>query len=88
VRLQINGKPWTVKDTDDLPKQEFGECIWSERLIQIRTHQDEQERLDTLIHELLHACQPGWNEQNVARVALVLRNGLWGDSWRRKKKDR
>lgn len=68
-----------MPDLDD-----WGSCTPSDRLIEIRSNQPEEERLDTLIHELLHAIKPNMSEQEVTRIADVLSVGLWKDSWRRK----
>lgn len=39
-------------------------------------------KLDTLIHELLHAEHPTMSEQDVSRTATNIARVLWGEGWR------
>jgi hypothetical protein len=81
LRTKIHGRVWTIQD--DTRMKYFGQCIYAEHRIKIRTRQSAQDRLDTLVHELLHACQPGWAEKNVWRTARVISKVLRADKWRR-----
>lgn len=54
------------------------------RLIEIHEKQCESERMDTLIHELLHLMRPSWSEKEVIRVANYLTRHLWAQGYRRR----
>jgi len=80
VRVKIHGKVWTIRDADI---KEWGLCYATERLIEIRQRQRVRNRLDTLIHELLHAGDPTLKEEMVTKLAGIITNVLWRDGWRR-----
>ena len=52
-------------------------------VIEIDPRQDERERLDTLIHELLHVMMPEWSEETVVEAAKWLSRHLWKQRYRR-----
>lgn len=52
--------------------------------IQIVALQPPEERLDTLIHELLHAIHPRWTEKKVRRTAACLTRAVLKDGWKRR----
>jgi hypothetical protein len=85
VRVKVKGKWWKIQEADI---KEYGSCTWSEKLIEIRPGQKPKHRLDTIIHELLHALRPNMSERDVREMAKVLTQGVWLDGWRRKTKDR
>jgi hypothetical protein len=60
-----------------------GQCFHGENLIEIDPRQSERERLDTVIHEVLHLCCPEWTEEQVVRVSKVLSAVLWKCRYRR-----
>jgi len=39
-------------------------------------------KLDTLIHELLHAEHPAMSEEDVSRTATNIASVLYGEGWR------
>jgi hypothetical protein len=80
VRLRIRGKSWTITEA---PIDEYGNCSWSERRIEIRPNQRPANRLDTLVHELLHALYPEMREREVRTASGVLTEALFKDGWRR-----
>ena len=45
----------------------------------------ESERLEVLVHELLHHMHPEWNEEEVDRHGKWLGNILWRQGYRRVK---
>jgi hypothetical protein len=51
--------------------------------IKIDPRQDEEERLDTLLHELLHFLNPDAKEGEVVEAAAVLSTTLWKYGYRR-----
>jgi hypothetical protein len=84
VRIRINGQTWKVVEA---AIRDWGYCTPSERLIELRAGQRPQNRLDTLLHELLHAMRPSMSEREVRAIAGVLAKGLWADGWRRPQKE-
>jgi len=84
VRVRILNQVWDIKDAADI--KPFGLCDHETRKIWIRERQSESERLDTLIHEVLHALAPDADEQSVTRMAKTVSNILWRDKWRRPRK--
>ncbi len=82
------GMPYPVRVKvveKDLSKDKaFGIAYDDLRLIEIHDKQCESERLDTLIHELLHLMRPSWREKEVIRVANYLKRHLWAQGYRRK----
>lgn len=61
----------------------FGQCYHGENLIEIDPRQTERERLDTLIHEVLHLAKPDLAEDEVIRVANILSKQVWKCGYRR-----
>jgi hypothetical protein len=55
-------------------------------LIEIDPRLDARERLDTVLHELLHWAMPEWSEKQVARTATAMMKIMWKDGWRRVQK--
>lgn len=51
--------------------------------IKIDPRQNEEERLDTLLHELLHFLNPDAKECEVVEAAAVLSTTLWKYGYRR-----
>jgi hypothetical protein len=83
-RITIRGKRWTVKGFDgDHPPGEkaklFGLCDYATRTVWISNTQTELDRLDTLIHELMHAALPDLCEDAVAATASVIAVGVTTD---------
>ena len=81
----FGGKRYKIKD---LPESNFedGECDSPERLnkaIHIKKSLTGQVRLETLIHEALHACNWYWDEEGVDYSAKDISGFLWRDGWRR-----
>ena len=55
-------------------------------LVEVDPRQRERERLDTVIHELLHVLKPHWSEDHVTRAADWLARHLWKEGYRRVRK--
>lgn len=69
----------------DLSGEKALGIAWSDlRLIELHDKQCESERMDTLIHELLHLMRPSWREKEVVRAANFLTRHLWAQGYRRK----
>jgi hypothetical protein len=86
VRVLIRGKVWTIRDAE-LPDA-YGETCHAGRTIEIDRGQSERQRLDTLIHELLHAMFKDESEKIVHGAANIISGVLWRDKWRANKKSR
>lgn len=84
VKLKINNKNWTIKFVD--PKylrNSYGECddaydiaikkpeIW------IRNDLSEKDKIDTLVHEVLHAVRPELCEEAVDYTASIICEALY-----------
>ena len=74
----------------DLSHGDLGECLFTWRrgrpgLVRVAAGQKPAERLDTLVHELLHAIQPRWSERQVKRTATCLAQAIQKDGWRRQR---
>jgi len=72
TRTRLGRKLYAVVrvDAEDMPH--YGECDYGERVIRIRKGQALEEMIDTLLHEGLHAQEPGWSEAKVKRRATQL----------------
>lgn len=74
-----------------------GLCIYPDRLVPDGPDQfwiwlDDRlrgrKKLDTLIHELLHAEHPTMSEEDVSRTATHIMSVLWGEGYRHKEEVR
>ena len=81
MRLKIRGQVWTMRDAkiDNL-----GQCTYPELLIEVKAGQGQQERMDTILHEVLHALDPKLTEEKIIRLAGTLTAALWKDGYRRR----
>jgi len=69
-----------------------GLCVMPDRFdpdgeefsITVDTRLKGRDKLDTLIHELLHAEHPDMSEEDVERTATNIASVLWGEGWREK----
>jgi hypothetical protein len=83
-RIKVRGKIWQCRDGDiDEMDRFYGFCIYSHRLIEINPKQTEHSRLDTVIHEFLHATHTYPSERKIRTLAGVLCRAPWADGWRR-----
>ena len=83
MRVKVRRTWWKVRDVDDL--ENFGECVYAERTVELRAEQRPKDRLDTLIHELLHALRPDFAEREIYAISRTLTEAIWKDSCRRTK---
>jgi len=67
----------------------FGLYHYDKRLVEIEPKQNEEERLDTLVHELLHHIDSqyklGLTEEQVAEAATMVSRVQWSAGYRRVK---
>ena len=81
--FKIGGRVWRWRYR--VMRANFGLCDYTSRQITIdasRSH-DGQARLDTEIHEALHALQAFATEEHTAEVAATLAEILWKLGYRR-----
>jgi hypothetical protein len=87
MRIKLNQKWWNLKFVPQL--RDYGDMVdpgkASGRVIRIGTWQGEDELLDTLIHELLHAVEPNWTEEKVTEASSEISRVLLRLGYRRKK---
>jgi hypothetical protein len=80
LHVKIAGKIWTVREIDLC-----GLCEHDSQMITLQYGQKGKKRMDTLIHEFLHAARPDVLEADVAEIANIITDALWRDGWRREK---
>jgi len=86
MRVRLGGKYWTLRFSPNL--RDYGDMTdpgkAKGRLIRIGTWQGEQDTLDSIIHEALHAARPELEERAVHVTANDLSRLLWALGYRRK----
>ena len=88
MRIDIRGKRWSlvfrrIRATKDGPI--LGLCDNADRIITIHKPLEGQELLNTLVHELTHACLPDTAEDSVDDTAESIAAALWQLGYRRTK---
>jgi len=76
-KFTIKGKPWRWLYRSLRRRKLCGLCNWTAREVTICTSVDGLERLDTEIHEALHAMQEFASEEHTTEVASTLATILW-----------
>ena len=71
--LRIRGKRWTVVFQNGGDTNLLGWCDWINHKIVVRNTPDATE---TLIHEILHACQPDLSEAAVLEIETAIVHAL------------
>lgn len=81
ARIKIRRKWWTIRYHKGGNTDAYGECHWDKREITIRKT---PESAPTLIHEIIHACQPDLNEDAVLEIedAIVKALDTFYEGWR------
>lgn len=79
--ITINGKRWSVRLGALRARGLYGTCNYRRRVITIDREASAEERAETFLHELLHACLPErWSvraeERMVRRLAPRLLSAL------------
>jgi hypothetical protein len=85
MRVRLGGKYWRFRFAANL--RDYGDMIdpgkAEGRLIRIGTWQGEQDTLDSIIHEALHAARPELDETAVHQTANDISRLLWKLGYRR-----
>lgn len=92
VRITWNGYEVTFSplsppdgvEKDGVPFIIHGRTLYDKRQIVVYKSRGQKERLDTLIHEGLHAIDPAATEKSVTTRANKLADLLWKAGYRRK----
>lgn len=79
---KLRGKRWKVIECPR-DAEWHGMTVFGEKTIYIAENLADKIRLETLIHEALHACIPDLGEDAVSESAEGIAKLLWDDSWRR-----
>lgn len=82
MRCRLRGKYYRL--TFQKMKRPFmGLCDWTSKTITIADRLTGESELDTILHELLHACQPDLAEDTVDETATDIARILWRLGYRR-----
>ncbi len=89
IKASFNNRRWRIKFVNKLPGGDLGSCQDSkkaaERVIKVKRKQKEEDVLDTLIHEMLHAIFPQLTEDTVYDAANDLSRTLYKLGYRLEK---
>ena len=81
--IQVRGERWSLRTAEGLGRKDLGECAYAERIIRAPIDGDQPDELDTIIHELLHACYPDLSEDAVIEGANTIAAALLKLNWRK-----
>jgi len=76
-RFKIAGHAWQWIYRSLKRRKLHGLCDYSSRTVSICSSTSGLDRLDTELHEALHACQAFASEEHVAETATTLATILW-----------
>ena len=83
MRVIIRGVRWIVRQSARKLTGKWGWCDYSERRIVVCKSARGIQHLDTVIHEMLHACLPDLSEESVYETARVTADVLWRMGYRK-----
>lgn len=73
ARVKIRGRYWSITYQNGGDTSSYGWCDFDKRRIVVRYSPEAPE---TLIHELIHACQPDLSEDAVIEIEAALVHAL------------
>jgi hypothetical protein len=82
------GKRYKIQKTGKISSNLWAYCTdpkFTNRLIKIHKILENYEELETLIHEMLHACFWDLDEEVITEVGKDLSNALWKIGYRKQK---
>lgn len=85
--LTIDGQRWELVFRSLRRRDLCGLCEYDRHRVSVCTSLRGIDRLDTICHELLHACQGFASEEHVAETATVLATALWRLGYRMEAED-
>lgn len=75
-KVKIGGKPFTVRETRRPPRVDGDECDGNidhvRRIIRIDSKLSDEEKVETLLHEMLHDRLPSFKEEAIQLMAEEL----------------
>ena len=81
MRVRVAGRYWLLIPYDtELPRSTDGKCdppTHKRKTIRIRSSLKGKPRLETIVHELMHACNWTLDEEHVTEAAEDIANILW-----------
>lgn len=80
--VKLGTQPWTILYTPH-KKGRWGITNYDTKLIEISNRAKNRRELDTLIHEMMHACCPYLDEFDVELTATEIANILWKMGYRK-----
>ena len=86
MRIKINNEQWRVVEIErdeTLMRGDTGYCNIKGKRIEIREHLRPRMRLNTLVHEAIHAYMPHLNHKRVYELGDLIEQLLWKDGYRR-----
>ena len=76
-KLNLRGVEWNLEFTkENLGLDEYGVCVFDNQRIIVEPKLKGTLRLDTVIHELLHACLPDTAEHSICQTASSIAQAL------------
>ena len=85
IKVNIGGDQWTIKFTrENLGLDQWGVCVYGMKLIIIDPTLRGAQLVDTVVHEILHACLTNLSEEAVWGTAEVLTQVLVGAGFMKK----
>jgi hypothetical protein len=82
MRIRLRGKRWRL--VFKRLAGDCGRCRYRDNKLHVSDDVRGRLRLDTLIHEMLHACYPDVDEDSVTETATDMARGLWRLGYRAK----
>lgn len=83
MRVVIRGVKWIVRQSARKLRDKWGWCDYAAKRIVVCRSARGVQHLDTVIHEMLHACLPDTCEDSVHETASVIAGVLWRMGYRR-----
>lgn len=86
--VKLRGKSYRIEKTGKVGSKLWGYCTdpkFTNRLIKIHKTLENDDELEILIHEMLHACFWDLDEEVISEVGKDLSKALWKMGYRKKK---
>lgn len=74
VYIKVRGERWRLVIEQD--KDAYGTCDCDAKVIRIAPGATQVQSIDTIVHEMLHACLPDLSEDAVAETATDITSAL------------